>query len=258
MVDDGSTDGTAELIAALGDARIRYHRFPKNRGRGVASDFALRHARGRWTAVIDADDLALPNRLAQAEEARAQGHEFFCSALVLIDHDYRVTGVRGCATEGYPRAFPHATLCGDTELLRRIGYPAFRWAQDQTMVLTLANTRRGFFCDEPLYLYHENASIGLRGAFWSQYFALKQLRALARQGVLTRGPAVMRAQVTRGLKLAGLLPFFLWPPAYQRTLRRRANREDGASMLTAEVRAYIAECALRFPRTAAVAAPHGS
>lgn len=256
MVDDGSTDGTAELIAALGDARIRCHRFPDNRGRGVASDFALRQARGRWTAVMDADDLALPNRLARAEEALARGHEFFCSALVLIDHDYRVTGVRGCATDGYPRAFPHATLCGDTGLLRRIGYPAYRRAQDQTMVLTLANTRRGFYCEQPLYIYHENAGIRLGGAFASHYYALKQIRTLARQGVLTRGAALTRAQLGRWAKLAGLLPFFLWPRAYLQTLRVRARASHGAGRLSAEERAFIAECAQRFPRPGAGPAPH--
>lgn len=259
VVDDGSTDGTEELIASLGDARIRYHRFAENRGRGLASDFALQQARGKWTAVMDADDLSFPDRLARAEEARAQGYDFLCSALVLIDQDCRITGVRGCAADGYPRVFPHATLCGDTELLRRIGYPAYRRAQDQTMVLTLANTRRGFFCEQPLYIYHENAGIRLGGAFASHYYALKQTRALARRGVLTRGAALGRAQAGRWAKLAGLLPFFLWPPAYQWTLRRRANLENGASLLTADARTFVAECAQRFPRRALAAmAPNES
>ena len=258
VVDDASTDGTAELIDALGDARIRYHRFPENRGRGLARDFALQQARGRWTAVLDADDLSFPDRLARAESARAQGYDFLGSSLALIDHEYRVTGLRGCASNGYPRDFPHASLCGDTALLQQIGYPAYRRAQDQTMVLTLANTRRGFFCAQPLYIYHENANVGVSDAFAGHYCALKQIRALARKGVLTRGAALTRAQLGRGAKLAGLLPFFLWPPAYRRTLRARANVANGTERLSAEAQAFIVECAQRFPRPGSAAASHGS
>ena len=258
VVDDASTDGTAELIAALGEPRIRYHRFPENRGRGLARDFALQQARGRWTAVLDADDLSFPTRLARSEEARERGFDFICSPLVLIDHDYRVTGVRGCAEAGYPRAFPHATLCGETELLRRIGYPNFRRAQDQTMVLTLANTRRGFFCEQPLYLYHENAGARLREAFAGQCHALQQVRALARRGVLRRGRELSRAQAGRVLKLIGLLPFFLWPPAYRATLRRRANVAHGAILLGRDEHAFIAECARLFPSQARSGISHGA
>lgn len=256
VVDDASTDGTAELIGALGDARIRYHRFPENRGRGVARDFALQQACGRWSAVLDADDFSFPDRLARAGAARAQGYDFLCSSLALIDHDYRVTGVRGCAARGYPREFTHGTLCGDTALLQRIGYPAFRRAQDQTMVLTLANTRRGYFCEQPLYVYHENASVGVKDAFVGHYYALRQIHALARKGVLKRGVALTRAQLGRWAKLAGLLPFFLWPRAYLQTLRARAKASHGAGRLTAEERAFIAECAQRFPRPGSGPAPH--
>ena len=258
VVDDASTDGTAELIGTMGDARIRYHRFPENRGRGLARDFALQQARGRWTAVLDADDLSLPDRLARAEAARAEGYDFLGSPLLLIDHDYRVTGVRGPATAGYPRDFPHASLCGDTALLQQIGYPAYRRAQDQTMVLTLANTRRGFFCEQPLYVYHENANVGVGDAFAGHYYALKQIRALARKGVLTRGPALTRAQFGRWVKLVGLLPFFLWPPAYRRTLRARAHVAHGAERLSAEAQAFIAECARLFPRPGSAAVSHGA
>lgn len=255
VVDDASTDGTAELIAGLGDARIRYHRFGKNQGRGVARNFALQQARGRWLAVQDADDFSLPGRLARADEARAQGFDFLCSALVLIDQDYRITGVRGFSEHTQPRSFPHATLCGEASLLRQIGYPPHRWAEDQTMVLTMANTRRGRWCQEPLYAYHENASIGPVSAFWSQHYALKQWRTLTRQGVLPRSPALGRARLARYFKMIGLLPFLPFPKAYRRTLALRANHGVGA--IDEAGRAFIAECARRYPRRDATAF-HGS
>jgi glycosyltransferase involved in cell wall biosynthesis len=63
VVDDGSTDGTADALAGRGDARLRLVRRP-HEGRVAAINHALRLARGRYIANLDADDVALPGRLA--------------------------------------------------------------------------------------------------------------------------------------------------------------------------------------------------
>ncbi len=57
VVDDGSTDGTDALLArrdwsANGDRLIRH---PANRGKGAAVRTGIVHARGEWTAILDAD-----------------------------------------------------------------------------------------------------------------------------------------------------------------------------------------------------------
>ncbi|MBI3564622.1 MAG: glycosyltransferase family 2 protein, partial [Elusimicrobia bacterium] len=54
MVDDGSTDGTRELLASLGGrAKIVLH--DRNRGKGAAVRTALSHATGDLIIVQDAD-----------------------------------------------------------------------------------------------------------------------------------------------------------------------------------------------------------
>lgn len=65
-VDDGSTDGTSDVIAgyAAKDARVRGFRGP-NRGVSHARNVALRHARGKFFALIDGDDLWEPTFLAE-------------------------------------------------------------------------------------------------------------------------------------------------------------------------------------------------
>lgn len=63
IVDDGSTDNTKEVIAGfLSDDRIIYIYQPNGR-QGKARNNAIRVARGKYLAFLDADDLWLENKL---------------------------------------------------------------------------------------------------------------------------------------------------------------------------------------------------
>jgi glycosyltransferase involved in cell wall biosynthesis len=76
VVDDGSTDGTAEAIRERYGSQVKVVS-QQNRGVSAARTRAVEEARGRWVAFLDSDDVWMPNKLeVQFEALAAMGNEF--------------------------------------------------------------------------------------------------------------------------------------------------------------------------------------
>lgn len=66
VIDDGSTDDTAERVAKYGDS-VRYLR-KKNGGQASALNFGTAQARGELVAFLDGDDVWMPRKLQRVVE----------------------------------------------------------------------------------------------------------------------------------------------------------------------------------------------
>jgi glycosyltransferase involved in cell wall biosynthesis len=73
VVDDGSTDGTVEVVGGFRDRRIRYVPLARNTGAGAARNVGIRMARGKLLAFQDSDDEWLPSKLAKQMSAFEHG-----------------------------------------------------------------------------------------------------------------------------------------------------------------------------------------
>lgn len=128
VVDDGSTDGTQDAVAAIEDPRIRLIAHETNRGAAAARNTAIRASRGDFIAFLDSDDTWVAEKLAvqlALMEKAGPRHDVCCSgvSLHLLDH-----GVTRLVRPQSPASWNHeiALGCelspGSTQLTRRAAF----------------------------------------------------------------------------------------------------------------------------------------
>ena len=94
IVDDSSTDNTAEMIANFNDPRIHYLRNEQNEGAALTRNKALRAAKGRYIAFLDSDDLWHPDKLErQIAFMEQNGYAFTYHEYTEIDESSNPIGI---------------------------------------------------------------------------------------------------------------------------------------------------------------------
>ena len=84
VIDDGSTDGTKELLEARKDVRLRAIHL-SNSGIEVASNRGFDEARGRFVVRVDADDLLKPDYLSVMSDKLDSESRFIYPDYEIID-----------------------------------------------------------------------------------------------------------------------------------------------------------------------------
>jgi glycosyltransferase involved in cell wall biosynthesis len=279
VVENGSTDGTAAYLRALGDPRVRAIISPEPLGATGARNAGLEAATGAWVGFLDDDDLWAPDKLrAQLDAAAATGRGWVYTGCVYID-------AQGCLTGGVPPLEPDAVMerlpqryvvpAGTSGMLWRAGIlddgglldPRLYYTVDWDLSLRLSRTGPPAAVPRPLVAFRQhgaNMSVGARAYLWeldviAEKFAdlrdgrpldvayqhrnagSESLRAGARGHALTSYYRAVRRGDLGALSRAAavVLPRRLWP-----ALRRRFLSDP----------AWLAE-AERWLRAAAPAGP---
>ncbi len=131
VVDDGSSDGTPDRLAARPDPRVRVIARRESSGPSAARNAGVSAARAGWVAFLDDDDRWAPRKLrAQLDRAAATGAGWVYAGTVLVGEQGEVLAVPVLPDPASLRATlqrgnrvwggPSAVLVR-TELVRRLG-----------------------------------------------------------------------------------------------------------------------------------------
>jgi glycosyltransferase involved in cell wall biosynthesis len=173
VVDDGSTDDTANLIdkwIKTANFPIRYFRQP-NSGKHIAHNLAIREARGQFFTVIDSDDALMP---AALERAHNLWHE------IPETERYKFCGVGGRCRDQYGQLigdpFPASPFDSDwrtmvfvhrirgekwavwrTDVVRQYPFPEIagtNWVPEGLVWLQIARTYKHRLGNEVFRIYY--------------------------------------------------------------------------------------------------------
>jgi glycosyltransferase involved in cell wall biosynthesis len=220
VVDDGSRDASAGIVASFHDPRIRLIR-QENRGLAASLNRAIEEARGAYIARHDSDDLSHPDRLRQqlelldvrprvvlagtnADVLDEEGELLATSSLPLEDAEMRVS----LRTASNPFIHGSVMFRRDVAVAAGLYRPEFKQAQDRDLWLRIAERGELANLPSPLYRWRMRRSNTSTSKFEDQrdYSRLARVCAERRAEGLPEPPlviATVQRRAIRGL-LSGL------------------------------------------------------
>ncbi|GAB4339685.1 MAG: hypothetical protein Kow0099_14980 [Candidatus Abyssubacteria bacterium] len=207
IIDDGSTDGTAEIIRGFDDPRIRIITNVRNEGLTRCLIKGCEEARGRYIARMDADDVSYPHRFQRQVEFLEANPD--CAVVgtqcFFIDDkgNERARSSYACSHEEIKEdvwkrsPFAHGSVMMVKSRYEECGgyREPFRFAQDYDLWLRLLEKHNGANVPEVLYRlrYHRDSVTLKRICLQSRYAELA--RQFARMRAETGSDPLMRGEL---------------------------------------------------------------
>jgi len=195
VIDDASTDATPSVLGDVDDARLTVLQNERQLGLAASLNRGLDHASGKYVARLDADDVALGDRLRLQVERLEGDARTVVTGSAIVDLDEG--GQRG-RTHVMPRGarplrwhalfsspFFHPTVLVDREALERHGLrydPEFLESEDYDLWARLLDFADGDNLREPLVLkrIHAGQASQRRGDVQESFRRRVALREIGR------------------------------------------------------------------------------
>ena len=260
IIDDGSTDRTAEVIQGYTDQRLQYV-YQENQDAYNALNRGLSMVKGDFVAILNSDDIFMPNRLERLlVEQQASGAQCLFSKVCLINDDGdRLDNPALWWNQWYEDVLARYEASGDlyTAFLQRNclvttsnlfmtreamqtvgGFCPLRYLHDYDYMFRILLAFPGqvrFLHQEPLLWYRIHGSNTISEA---AIIGREQDKAVIRQYLLARIPTDLQALTTAGIdRLVEL----------EQELMQEYRRREGTNLpgIRMQARALLRSCVKR-------------
>ncbi len=196
VVDDGSTDGTEDVIRTQ-FPEVRYY-YQSNRGVSAARNRGLGEAQGAWIALLDSDDEWRPKKLARQGQALREAPDYrVChSDEIWIRRGRRVNPMKKHAKLGgyiFQGCLPMCIVSPSAAVIHRcifeeVGFfdEALPACEDYDLWLRVCARYPVLLVNEPLIIKHGGRDDQLSQRYWGMdRFRIYALEKIVASGVLS-------------------------------------------------------------------------
>ncbi len=194
VIDDGSSDGTAEFIEITYPTVILIRQ--ANQGVSAARNAGIKQAKNDWIALLDSDDDWLPDKMAAIREAHTRQPEFllYHSDEIWIRNGVRVNAMHKHRKGGgwiFPNCLPLCVISPSAAVINRqlllekgLFNESLPACEDYDMWLKICHQHPVVFVEKPLITKYGGHDDQLSRAF----IAMDRFRILAIDNLLENAP----------------------------------------------------------------------
>lgn len=185
VCDDGSTDGTRDIVESIADPRVKWIEGPRGGCPAVPRNRGIAESKGEWLALLDSDDEWLPEKLAeQLALAEVLKCKALCTNALRFVPDKGIVG-NFLTWEKEIITFDdllkvNQVICSSAMIHRSLlteikGFPVDKNViEDYALWLRTASLTNFAYVNKPLVIYRDDAANSVRSQvvthYWRQRF----------------------------------------------------------------------------------------
>lgn len=181
VVDNGSTDGSGEIVAGITDSRIRIVRLKENIGPGGARNHGVSESTAPWICFLDADDWwestfleEMVGLIARYPEAGIYGTGYYIvkngkkrTAPIGVEATFIEGEINYCQVYAKTLCMPLTSIsvCMPRNIFEESGgfEPHLRLGEDFDLWIRIALKHKVVFLNKPLSNYNQDVDVTYRG-----------------------------------------------------------------------------------------------